>query len=326
MALFVSAAEHRPRHGQPGALVARAEQHGLLPDEPRPASGPRVERPGRRGRPTIRVVLLAGLRPCQPSAHAVARRSPRGGACPGRGAGRQRAGCGHGLHRAGRRRVDRRRNSVRTWPSPSIPRSRRPTTSRRSPGGTTTGWSSQPGPGSSTARFPWPSGPWPRCSPTASTTTWPTCGRGWSRPRWPQVTWKRRSGSSSPSRPPPPCSSPPSWQRTWPTSAGWWQQHGATIPPRSKPTCELESPGSTTFGAVGLAARAKEDLARWLATQGRGDEAADLREQARSTYQEIGALGWLTQLDTQLPNRVGAGAGAAWSAAAGTEGLALRQG
>ena len=60
--------------------------------------------------------------------------------------------------------------------------------------------------------------------------------------------------------------------------------------------------------------------------QGRGDEAADLREQARSTYQEIGALGWLTQLDTQLPNRVGAGAGAAWSAAAGTEGLALRQG
>ncbi len=84
--------------------------------------------------------------------------------------------------------------------------------------------------------------------------------------------------------------------------------------------------GLDDFGAVGLAARAKEDLARWLAAQGRGDEAADLREQARSTYQEIGALGWLTQLDTQLPNRVGAGTGAAWSAAAGTEGLALRQG
>ena len=84
--------------------------------------------------------------------------------------------------------------------------------------------------------------------------------------------------------------------------------------------------GLDTFGAVGLAARAKEDLARWLAAQGRGDEAAELREQARATYQEIGAMGWLTQLDKQLPNRVGAGAGAAWSAAAGMEGLALREG
>ena len=102
--------------------------------------------------------------------------------------------------------------------------------------------------------------------------------------------------------------------------------HPAGLPVIDHSGLRAGAAGLDAFGAVGLAARAKEDLARWLAAQGRGDEAADLREQARATYQEIGALGWLTQLDTQLPNRVGAGAGAVWSAAACTEGLALREG
>jgi class 3 adenylate cyclase/tetratricopeptide (TPR) repeat protein len=83
--------------------------------------------------------------------------------------------------------------------------------------------------------------------------------------------------------------------------------------------------GLEEFGAVGLAARAKEDLARWLEDHGRGDEATGLLEQARATYQEIGALGWLTGLDAQLPSGVGAGAGAVRSAAAGTEGPVLRE-
>ena len=63
--------------------------------------------------------------------------------------------------------ADRRAGSATrpgpTWASRSIPRSSRPTTSRRWPGGTTTGWSSLPGPGSSTSPCPWPSAPWPRC-------------------------------------------------------------------------------------------------------------------------------------------------------------------
>lgn len=79
--------------------------------------------------------------------------------------------------------------------------------------------------------------------------------------------------------------------------------------------------GLDAFGAVGLAARAKEDLVLWLADQGRGDEAAGLLEQARATYQEIGALGWLTLLDARLPT----GAGAA-GAATSTGPLARREG
>lgn len=69
--------------------------------------------------------------------------------------------------------------------------------------------------------------------------------------------------------------------------------------------------GLDTFGAVGLAARAKQDLARWLVARGRGDEATDLLEQARATYGEIGALGWLTQLDTPPASGVSVAAGAA---------------
>ena len=84
--------------------------------------------------------------------------------------------------------------------------------------------------------------------------------------------------------------------------------------------------GLDDFGAVGLAARAKEDLAEWLAAQGRADEATDLREQARSIYQEIGALGWLTRLDAPSTHGVGAGAGAAKIASPGREEPALKQG
>jgi hypothetical protein len=68
--------------------------------------------------------------------------------------------------------------------------------------------------------------------------------------------------------------------------------------------------GLDDFGAIGLAARAKEDLAGWLAAQNREDEAAEFREQARATYQQIGAQGWLTQLDARPASGIAAGAGA----------------
>ena len=45
------------------------------------------------------------------------------------------------------------------------------------------------------------------------------------------------------------------------------------------------------FGAVGLAARAEEELARWLAGQHRADEARPMCDSARATYAEIGASG-----------------------------------
>ncbi len=57
--------------------------------------------------------------------------------------------------------------------------------------------------------------------------------------------------------------------------------------------------GLDAFGAVGLAARAKEDLALWLVSGGRDEEATQLRGQARSTYQAIGAMGWLAKLDAE---------------------------
>ncbi len=51
------------------------------------------------------------------------------------------------------------------------------------------------------------------------------------------------------------------------------------------------------FGAIGFHAQAQEELARWLATQHRDDEAAHLLAAARATYDEIGANGWLSRLD-----------------------------
>ncbi len=56
--------------------------------------------------------------------------------------------------------------------------------------------------------------------------------------------------------------------------------------------------GLASFGAVGDAARAEEELARWLVSQGRADEALPLLARVRATYQEIGALGWLAQMDS----------------------------
>jgi class 3 adenylate cyclase len=51
------------------------------------------------------------------------------------------------------------------------------------------------------------------------------------------------------------------------------------------------------YGAVGDRARAEEELARWLAEQGRDAEAGPLLATARATYAEIGAVGWLARLD-----------------------------
>ena len=52
----------------------------------------------------------------------------------------------------------------------------------------------------------------------------------------------------------------------------------------------------TALGIVGLGARATEDLATWLVTHGRQDEANALYDEARDTYRRIGAHGWLEQL------------------------------
>jgi len=60
----------------------------------------------------------------------------------------------------------------------------------------------------------------------------------------------------------------------------------------------------TDLGIVGLAARAEEDLARWLRHQGRGEEADQLVDHARATYQRIGAHGWLAALDTTVPQPI----------------------
>jgi class 3 adenylate cyclase len=58
--------------------------------------------------------------------------------------------------------------------------------------------------------------------------------------------------------------------------------------------------GLTNFGAVGDAARAEEELARWLVSQGRADEAEPLLSHVRATYEQIGSRGWLAQLDRWL--------------------------
>jgi len=58
-----------------------------------------------------------------------------------------------------------------------------------------------------------------------------------------------------------------------------------------------------TFGAVGFRARAQEELARWLADNGRPDDSEQLIAQARATYQTIGATAWLHQLESWLGTR-----------------------
>ncbi len=57
------------------------------------------------------------------------------------------------------------------------------------------------------------------------------------------------------------------------------------------------------FGAVGYRARAQEELAHWLLDQNRPSDAEQLIEQARATYTDIGAAGWLTQLDSRQAER-----------------------
>ena len=56
----------------------------------------------------------------------------------------------------------------------------------------------------------------------------------------------------------------------------------------------------TAFGAVGDAARAEEELARWLISQGRADEAEPLLAHVRATYEQIGALGWLAKVGSEI--------------------------
>jgi class 3 adenylate cyclase/predicted ATPase len=51
------------------------------------------------------------------------------------------------------------------------------------------------------------------------------------------------------------------------------------------------------FGAVGFAAQAQEELARWLVDQVRPGDARPLVEAARAVYTAIGAHGWLGGLD-----------------------------
>jgi hypothetical protein len=58
--------------------------------------------------------------------------------------------------------------------------------------------------------------------------------------------------------------------------------------------------GLAAFGAVCDATRAEEELARWLISQGRAGEAEPLLTHVRATYQQIGALGWLAQMDNAL--------------------------
>jgi hypothetical protein len=58
--------------------------------------------------------------------------------------------------------------------------------------------------------------------------------------------------------------------------------------------------GLAAFGAVADAARAEEELARWLISQGRAAEAEPMLEDVRATYEQIGALGWLAQMHSAV--------------------------
>ncbi len=52
------------------------------------------------------------------------------------------------------------------------------------------------------------------------------------------------------------------------------------------------------FGAIGLSARAEEDLGRWLVDQGRAAEGRLALDHARDVYHQIGATGWVAVLDS----------------------------
>jgi class 3 adenylate cyclase/tetratricopeptide (TPR) repeat protein len=51
------------------------------------------------------------------------------------------------------------------------------------------------------------------------------------------------------------------------------------------------------FGALSLRGRAEESLGRWLVAQDRQVDASTVLDRARATYQEIGARGWLADLN-----------------------------
>ena len=53
------------------------------------------------------------------------------------------------------------------------------------------------------------------------------------------------------------------------------------------------------FGAIGFRAKAEEELACWLVSQHRGDEAEPFMSAARETYSLIGAAGWLAEIDAR---------------------------
>jgi len=57
------------------------------------------------------------------------------------------------------------------------------------------------------------------------------------------------------------------------------------------------------FGARGMAAQAREDLGRWLVDEGSTAEAEPLLAAARTTYEEIGATGWLARLESWQSER-----------------------
>jgi hypothetical protein len=51
------------------------------------------------------------------------------------------------------------------------------------------------------------------------------------------------------------------------------------------------------YGAVPARARTQQELGEWLRSVGRSAEADELFEAARATYQQLGAQGWLRELD-----------------------------
>jgi hypothetical protein len=51
------------------------------------------------------------------------------------------------------------------------------------------------------------------------------------------------------------------------------------------------------FGWLTALGPAQEELGRWLAEQGRTDEADEMLAAARATYEQIGATGWLARLE-----------------------------
>jgi class 3 adenylate cyclase/tetratricopeptide (TPR) repeat protein len=86
-------------------------------------------------------------------------------------------------------------------------------------------------------------------------------------------------------------------------AAEWHWLRGLVFALRGDPPAAVEAELRTgigaldAFGAVGMRARAQEDLASWLVAQGRAIEAESVADQARATYVEIGAHGWLATLD-----------------------------